>query len=165
MGPCPLAKQSRENFTWARRIQIEAPPFIPMLSHTIKSNQEFPKMADIETDETEALIASNKVEGTAVYNPDGDKLGSIYNFMVDKESGQVEYAVLQFGGFLGLGSDHYPVPWAALEYDEEEGGYVLDVDKEFLESAPRFSANEASRFTPFYGREVDTAYGVEYEDA
>src|ERR1700722_18758988 len=82
-----------------------------------------PKMADIETDETDVLIASNKVEGTAVYNPGGDKLGSIYNFMVDKESGQVEYAVLQFGGILGLGSDHYPVPWAALEYDEEQGGY------------------------------------------
>ena len=55
-------------------------------------------MADIEKDETSSMIASNKVEGTAVYGPGGDKLGSIYNFMVDKRTGQVEYAVLQFGG-------------------------------------------------------------------
>lgn len=122
-------------------------------------------MADIDTDETETLIASNKVEGTSVYNPEGEKLGSIYNFMVDKENGQVEYAVLQFGGFLGVGSDYYPVPWTALEYDEDQGGYVIDIDKEFLENAPRYSANEAPRFTPEYGSEIDTAYGVEYEDA
>jgi len=122
-------------------------------------------MADIETEETETLIASNKVDGTTVYNTEGEKLGSIYNFMVDKESGQVEYAVLQFGGFLGIGSDYYPVPWAALEYDEEQGGYVIDVDKEFLERAPRYSANEAPRFTPAYGSEIDAAYGIEYEEA
>ena len=52
----------------------------------------------IATDETQRLIASNKVEGTAVYNREGEKLGSVYNFMVDKQSGKVEYAVLQFGG-------------------------------------------------------------------
>lgn len=122
-------------------------------------------MADIETDETETLIASNKVEGTAVYNPEGEKLGSIYNFMVDKVDGQVEYAVLQFGGFLGLGSDYYPVPWSALEYDEDQGGYVIDIDKEFLENAPRYAANETPKFTSAYGSEIDEAYGVEYEDA
>lgn len=120
-------------------------------------------MAEIETDESESLIASNKVEGTTVYNPEGDKLGSIYNFMVDKESGQVEYAVLQFGGLLGIGSNYYPVPWEALEYDEGQGGYVIDVDKEFLEEAPQFAANETPRFTPDYGSQVYKAYGVEYE--
>jgi sporulation protein YlmC with PRC-barrel domain len=123
------------------------------------------QMAHVETDETDTLIASNKVEGTAVYNPDGEKLGSIYNFMVDKEDGQVEYAVLQFGGFLGMGADYYPVPWTALEYDEAQGGYVIDVDKKFLESAPRYAANEEPRFTPEYGSQVDAAYGVEYGDA
>lgn len=122
-------------------------------------------MAQIETDESETVIASNKVEGTAVYNPQGEKLGSIYNFMVDKETGQVEYAVLQFGGFLGMGSDYYPVPWAALEYDEEQEGYVVDVDKEFLEDAPRYTANEEPRFTAEYGSSIDQAYGVEHEEA
>ena len=122
-------------------------------------------MTDVETDETELLIASNKVEGTAVYNPEGEKLGSIYNFMVDKESGQVEYAVLQFGGVLGLGADYYPMPWGALEYDEEQGGYVVDIDKEFLENAPRYTADQAPRFTPAYGDTIDNAYGVVYEEA
>jgi sporulation protein YlmC with PRC-barrel domain len=121
-------------------------------------------VADINTDETGTLIASDKVEGTNVYNREGEKLGSIYNFMVDKETGQVEYAVLQFGGFLGMGSDYYPVPWAALEYDEDQSGYVIDVDKEFLKNAPRYAPNEAPPFTPAYGSQIDEAYGVEYED-
>ncbi len=121
-------------------------------------------MADIDTDESDTLIASNKVEGTSVYNPEGEKLGSIYNFMVDKESGQVEYAVLQFGGFLGIGSDYHPVPWTALEYDEEQDGYVIDVGKEALQKAPKFGANETPRFTPEYGSEIDAAYGVEYQE-
>ena len=121
-------------------------------------------MTEIETDETETLIASNKVEGTAVYNPDGEKLGSIYNFMVDKESGQAEYAVLQFGGFFGIGSDYYPVPWPALQYDEDLGGYVMDVDKEFLEGAPRYAANAEPLFTPSYGSVIDQAYGIQYKE-
>jgi len=93
-------------------------------------------MADIEKDESSSMIASNKVEGTAVYSPNGDKLGSIYNFMVDKETGQVEYAVLQFGGLFGLGSDYYPLPWDVLTYDEDQGGYVVELSKEQLENAP-----------------------------
>ena len=65
-------------------------------------------MADnnVETDETDRLIASNKVEGTAVYDREGNKLGSVYNFMVDKRSGKAEYAVMSFGGFLGMGDDY-----------------------------------------------------------
>jgi hypothetical protein len=123
-------------------------------------------MTDVEADETEFLIASDKVEGTAVYNPNGDKLGSIRNFMVDKETGQVEYAVLEFGGFLGMGTDFYPVPWPALEYDEEQSGYVIDIDKEFLESAPKFAANQRPSFTSSYSEQVNHAYGMdEYEEA
>ena len=118
-------------------------------------------MADVETDETETLIASDKVEGTNVYNRQGEKLGSIYNFIVDKMTGQVEYAVLQFGGFLGLGSDYFPVPWAILEYDQDQGGYVVDLDKETLENAPRYAANEAPNFTSRYASDIDTAYGVD----
>ena len=68
----------------------------------------------VASDETDRLIASNKVEGTAVYNRQGERLGSIYNFMVDKRSGQVEYAVMSFGGFLGIGDSYHPLPWKAL---------------------------------------------------
>lgn len=94
----------------------------------------------IATDETNRLIASNKVEGTHVYNREGEKLGAIYNFMVDKQSGRVEYAVLQFGGLFGLGSDYYPLPWDVLTYDTEQGGYVVSLDKSVLEKAPRYAS-------------------------
>src|SRR3546814_13916098 len=70
-----------------------------------------------ETDETNRLIASNKVEGTAVYNRQGERLGSVYNFMVNKREGTVEYAVMSFGGFLGIGESYHPLPWKVLTYD------------------------------------------------
>jgi len=117
---------------------------------------------DVPTDETTRLIASNKVEGTAVYNRKGERLGSIYNFMVDKESGEVEYAVLTFGGLFGMGGDYYPLPWDVLTYDTQQGGYVVDLDKEVLERAPRYSATDEPRFTQDYGREVYGYYGVNY---
>lgn len=116
---------------------------------------------DIATDETDRLIASNKVEGTAVYDTRGEKLGSIYNFMVEKSSGQVEYAVLQFGGVFGLGSDYYPIPWEKLSYDTDEGGYVVDIDKETLEDAPRYSDTEPA-YDRAYGEQVHGYYGVPY---
>jgi sporulation protein YlmC with PRC-barrel domain len=61
--------------------------------------------------ETSNLISSEKVEGTAVYGPDSEKVGSIESVMIDKVSGKVAYAVLSFGGFLGMGDEHYPLPW------------------------------------------------------
>lgn len=117
---------------------------------------------DIATDETNRLIASNKVEGTSVYNREREKLGSIYNFMVDKRSGQVEYAVLQFGGLFGLGSDYYPLPWNVLTYDTDQGGYVVNLDKAVLENAPRYASGNEPSFDRDYGREVYGYYGVGY---
>jgi sporulation protein YlmC with PRC-barrel domain len=113
-----------------------------------------------ETDETDRLISSNKVEGTAVYNRQGERLGSIYNFMVDKRSGQVEYAVLSFGGFLGIGDSYYPLPWKSLKYDTGQGGYVVDLDKDRLQGAPSYSRGEAPDWSnPGYGRQIDDYYG------
>jgi hypothetical protein len=66
---------------------------------------------------TSALISSSKVDGTKVYNPAGEKLGSIESLMIDKISGQVRYAVMAFGGFLGMGTDRHPLPWSTLKYD------------------------------------------------
>ncbi|KEQ53419.1 PRC-barrel domain-containing protein [Sphingobium chlorophenolicum] len=116
----------------------------------------------IETDESSRLIASNKVEGTAVYNHQNEKLGSIYNFMVDKQNGQVEYAVLQFGGFLGMGNDYYPLPWSILSYDPSQGGYVIDLDKDVLEQAPRYTAGNEPAYDKNYGNSVYDYYGVTY---
>lgn len=93
---------------------------------------------DVAREETYSLIASDKVEGTAVYGPDGDKIGSIANVMIDKRSGKVAYAVLTFGGFLGMGNDYYPLPWASLKYDETLGGYLVSITRQQLETAPKF---------------------------
>jgi hypothetical protein len=75
--------------------------------------------------ETDELIASNKVEGTAVYNRQGERVGTLHHFMVGKRSGQVAYAIMGFGGFMGLGEKHYPLPWNELTYDKTKGGYVI----------------------------------------
>lgn len=68
----------------------------------------------IERDETSDLIASNRVEGAAVYNRQGERLGTVSHFMVGKRSGRVEYAVMSFGGLFGLGESHHPLPWDVL---------------------------------------------------
>ncbi|HSV04528.1 MAG TPA: PRC-barrel domain-containing protein [Phenylobacterium sp.] len=112
-------------------------------------------------DETDRLIASDKVEGTTVFNRQGEKLGSIHNFMVDKVSGEVEYAVLTFGGVLGMGEDYYPLPWEVLDYDTQKKGYVVDIDKSTLEKAPHFGREEPT-FDRNYGERVYGAYGLTY---
>jgi hypothetical protein len=73
--------------------------------------------------ETVSLIGSDKVEGTAVYGADDQKVGSVQRIMIDKVSGKVAYAVVSFGGFLGMGEDYYPMPWPSMKYDTSLGGY------------------------------------------
>ena len=99
-------------------------------------------MTSGETRETTSLIGSDKVEGTAVYGADHEKIGSIERVMIDKISGKVAYAVISFGGFLGMGEDYYPVPWATLKYDTKLGGYVLDFTRDELEQAPKYSESQ-----------------------
>ncbi|HWT13854.1 MAG TPA: PRC-barrel domain-containing protein [Allosphingosinicella sp.] len=110
--------------------------------------------------ETGRLIASNKVEGTPVYGRGGGRLGTIYNFMVDKYSGQVEYAVMSYGGFLGLGQRYYPLPWRILSYDTRQGGYRIEMSERDLERAPSFGREDEPRFSRDYGRRVNDWYGL-----
>jgi sporulation protein YlmC with PRC-barrel domain len=110
------------------------------------------------------VISSDQVEGTAVYNTAGDKLGSIDDLMIDKQSGQVRYAVLEFGGFLGLGTDRYPLPWSLLRYDTSKDGYVVPIDKSTLDSAPRYAEDDAPAYTDDYGRKVYDHYGSAWYD-
>ena len=93
--------------------------------------------------ETDQLISSTKVEGTAVYNRQGERLGTVASFMVDKRSGQVAYAVMSFGGFLGIGASCHPLPWHVLTYDTGRGGYVVDLDQERLRAAPSFMEGDS----------------------
>lgn len=90
----------------------------------------------VPRDETSRLIASTKVEGTPVFNPRGERIGTIENFMVTKRSGRVEYAVLSFGGFMGLGERYYPLDWDELTYDENLGGYVVELSRDEISQRP-----------------------------
>jgi PRC-barrel domain len=112
----------------------------------------------IAVDETRRLIASNKVEGTAVYNRTGEQLGTVFNFMVDKVSGQVAYVVMSFGGFLGMGESYHPLPWKALTYDTRLEGYVVDIDKDRLANAPSHGREADPFVDDEYGAKVDAYY-------
>ena len=108
---------------------------------------------------TSRLIASDRVEGTAVYDRRGNRLGTIENFMVGKRSGRVEYAVLSFGGFLGMGQQHYPLPWDQLDYDESMNGYVVDITEDDLDRAPSHRAGDEIDYERGYGADVRGYYG------
>jgi len=83
------------------------------------------------------MISSQAVNGTDVYaTTTGDHLGHIDELLIDKRSGKVAYALMAFGGFLGIGEEQFPLPWGKLRYDTEREGYVTDVTKEQLQGAP-----------------------------
>jgi hypothetical protein len=88
------------------------------------------------------LIASDRVEGTVVRRPNGDKIGHIERLMIDKVSGKVSYAVLSFGGFLGIGTNLLPLPWGRLCYSTKSEAYELDIGDEELKRAPSFGADK-----------------------
>lgn len=116
-----------------------------------------PPQAEVATDETQNLISADKVVGTAVYNRTGDRLGSVYGLMLNKLNGRVAYAIMSFGGFLGLGESYHPLPWRILTYDTSLGGYVVDLDRERLEAAPRYTAADEVDWG-IYGGQVDAYY-------
>lgn len=116
----------------------------------------------VAVDETDRLIASDKVQGTAVFGRGGERLGSVYNFMVDKVTGRVAYAVMSFGGLLGLGERYHPLPWQALTYDPARGGYVVDLDRAAIEAAPSFAAGEEPWRDPEHRRNVFGFDGFNY---
>jgi len=85
------------------------------------------------------LLSSEDLESTPVFGGNGEKIGTIDHLMVHRESGQVIYAVVTFGGFLGLAQSHYPVPWHALKYSYEKKGYLTNIDEKSVRDAPEFS--------------------------
>src|SRR6185436_6124750 len=89
--------------------------------------------------ETVSLIGSDKVEGTSVYGSDNQKIGKIERVMIDKISGKVAYAVLSFGGFMGMGEDYYPLPWANRTYDTGFGFYNAATTESQLKGAPKYT--------------------------
>lgn len=116
------------------------------------------RSGDVAREETGALISSDKVEGTSVYDPDGNSLGSIHTVMIGKVDGKVAYAVLSFGGFLGIGSDYYPVPWQQLRFDTNLDGYVIGLTKAQLEGAPRYNSSDWTTRDATWSADVDRYY-------
>jgi sporulation protein YlmC with PRC-barrel domain len=115
------------------------------------------KMQD-PSDTSGRLIAADEVQGTAVYNRAGEKLGTVEDIMIDKSSGKACYGILSFGGFLGMGGDRYPLPWEKLSYDTNQGGFVVDVTKDSLEKAPTYAQDD--RWEDSDWRAVDTHYNT-----
>ena len=98
--------------------------------------------ANPEGSSPKPLIESDRVEGTAVYGQNRERLGDIKRLMIEKVSGRVAYAVMSFGGFMGLGQDSFTVPWGKLTYDTELGGYRTDLTADQLKGAPDFYRGE-----------------------
>jgi len=113
----------------------------------------------LQTDESVRLISSAKVEGTPVVGRNGEHLGKIDSFMVDKYSGRVAYAVMSFGGTMGFGEALFPLPWSYLNYDAAKDGYVLNISKQQLATAPKFKPSEVPEFTASYRQGVARFYG------
>src|SRR5438046_10555906 len=112
-------------------------------------------------DETASLISAGKVQGTNVYNTNGDSLGEVYDVMIDKLSGKVAYAVMSFGGFLGIGERYHPLPWSVLRYDTKAGAYVVDLDRRVLEGAPTYGRDERIDWEDrTWGKKVHDYYNI-----
>jgi sporulation protein YlmC with PRC-barrel domain len=111
---------------------------MPKRHARIQKSQEV-TMASATAHPNHQLISSEDVEGTNVYDMKGTKIGEIDHLMIDKISGRVTYAVMSFGGFLGLGHSHYPVPWGALKFDTKLDGFRTTITEQQLKDAPAFS--------------------------
>lgn len=101
-------------------------------------------MANINT--TGALVAAASIRGTAVYNTEGEALGSIDDLMVDAQTGRIAYALMSFGGFLGIGERYHPLPWAMLTYDRDKHRFVVPLSKATLLEAPNYGPGEKPQF-------------------
>lgn len=88
------------------------------------------------------FIGSDRVEGTPVYRSNGNKIGRIERLMIEKVSGKVAYAVMSFGGFIGIGEQHYPLPWSLLKYNTKLDGYEVELDEKALKDAPKYDKDQ-----------------------
>ena len=109
------------------------------------------------TGHTQAIPAS-RVIGTDVYNTEGEHIGSIEDVMLDKTSDNIMFAVIGFGGFLGIGEKYHTIPWSSLDYDPARGGYVVPFTRSQLEGAPVYDINDLTRGDGYEARETSFDY-------
>lgn len=88
------------------------------------------------------FVLASRVENTPVYDRTGELIGHVEDLSINRIDGQVLYAIISFGGFLGIGKKFHPLPWSLLEYDSSHGGYVVQLDKQSLANAPFYEAKE-----------------------
>lgn len=106
------------------------------------------------------LILSSRVTGTPVYDRAGTRLGHVDDLSIEKASGRTIYAIMSFGGFLGIGEKFHPVPWSLLDYDLERGGFTVPIEPAALKDAPNYDAAEIRDLGgPEYRTYGDTIYG------
>ena len=120
-----------------------------------------PSPDTVDKSETHQLIASDKVEGTGVFDSKGEKLGTVRKVMIGKIDGQVRYVVMGCGGLFGFGEDNFPLPWDGLDYDTKLGGYKLKgVTKEDFqrEKAPSYGRDEQPDWSGDYDRKIRLYY-------
>jgi len=103
-------------------------------------------------------LISALVDDTPVYDVRGHKLGTIYSFHIGREDGQVKFAVISFGGLLGLGQSYHPVPFELLRVNQEKGGYTAAVDKTILDGGPSYRPDNAPQWDAAYARRVSNYY-------
>lgn len=117
-------------------------------------------MSGLAEDTTGRLIAASKVTGTDVYDLKGDKIGSVYDVILSKATGAAQYAIMSFGGFLGMGKDYYPLPWSLLNYSPQHDGYVVNVDMARIKDAPGLSIDQIATVwgDPEYGHTITRYY-------
>lgn len=119
-------------------------------------------MSDID-EPTQLLCQSNKADAMPVKTRDGEKLGSIHAFMINKRTGQTVYAILTIGGFLGMGKAYYPIPFRLLAFEPTTDTYVVTIDRRVLEGGPSWASN-APMFDQAYADRVASYYEVAKED-
>jgi len=108
------------------------------------------------------LLSTSTLEGDEVRNPEGEKLGTIEDIMINVDDGCIAYAVLSFGGFLGMGDKLFAVPWETLRVDTNEECFVLNVEKEKLEKAPGFDKDHWPNMAdPTFQEQIYGHYGYQ----
>jgi sporulation protein YlmC with PRC-barrel domain len=120
-----------------------------------------PSLDSVDKNETREMIASDKVEGTSVFDSNGEEVGTVRKVMIGKMDGQVRYVVMGMGGMFGFGEDSFPLPWDGLDYDTELQGYKLKgVTKDDFKAnkAPSHQRDEEPEWSDDYDREIRAYY-------
>lgn len=124
------------------------------------TDQQTAERADTKVEHP--LIPAKRVNGSPVFNQADEKIGQIEDVAIDKYTGKVAYAILSFGGFLGLGGKHQPLPWSVLKYDADRGGYVVPITEEFLALAPKLEVSDLSGWDDSPQRDALHTYYAPY---